>query len=150
MNQKRECLPKLFLMNFISTSIEKPKTKARVFARVESRAVETIRGRERRNKKSSLAKIMPHFKCLSRANGREHPKPLQSAATQSVRRVPHRARLCQHSLGGDQPFPTAALDSSAAASAACGWQHQGQCGNQMTAQLKGKQCLPGITTPLNG
>ena len=88
----------------------------------------------RGDKKSSPAKALPRFKCPLRADGHEHPKPWQPAATQSVKRVPHRARPVQYNSGEDQLFPTTAPDSNATASAVGGWQHQEQRDNQKTAQ----------------
>jgi len=52
-----------------------------------------------------------------------------------MKRVPHLFRPGQYNLDGDWLFQRAAPGLNAVASAVCGWLHQGQCGNQLTAQL---------------
>jgi hypothetical protein len=55
-----------------------------------------------------------------------------------MKRAPHPVRLCQYNWDEDWLFRTAVPGSNAAASAACGWRHQGQRGNQKTAQFHRK------------
>ena len=67
-----------------------------------------------------------------------HPKPLQYAVKQSMKRVPHPVRLCPHNWGAGRLFRTAVPGSNAAASAVCGWLHQERRGNQKTPQPETK------------
>jgi hypothetical protein len=55
-----------------------------------------------------------------------------------MKRVPHPVQPGRRNSGEDRPFRTAVPGSNEAASAVCGWRHQGQRDNQRTAQPKTK------------
>lgn len=75
-----------------------------------------------------------HFKypALIRAPGRR--APWQSGARQSMKRVLRHVPPCRGNSDASPLFPKAVLGIIAAASAFCGWRHQGQRDNQMAAQ----------------
>lgn len=63
-----------------------------------------------------------------------HRELWRSAARQSVKHVLRRAPLYRGNSGASPLFPKVVLGTNAIASVFCGWQHQGQRDNQMTAQ----------------
>src|ERR1035438_8204847 len=77
-------------------------------------------------------------RCPGRGGEHGRPAPLQYAVTPPTKHAPHPVQPCRCNSGGDRPFQTGAPGSNEDASAVCGWRHQGQRGNQMTAQPETK------------
>lgn len=68
----------------------------------------------------------------TRAHARR--EPWQCGAGLSTKHVLRHAPPCRGNWGANPLFPKAVPGKNSAASAFCGWQHQGQRDNQMTAQ----------------
>ena len=68
------------------------------------------------------------------APARERREPWRCDARQSTRHALRHAPLCRGNSGANLLFRKAAPEKNATASAFCGWQHQGQRDNQVTAQ----------------
>jgi hypothetical protein len=75
-----------------------------------------------------------HFKYPAPTRAPGHRELWRSGARQSMKHALRRARLCRGNWDANPLFPKAVPGIIAAASAFCGWRHQGQLDNQMTAQ----------------